>query len=462
LPAPFHLSTAALLPLLEGVLILGLAAFLLTLNGRRRTTNPAAARAFAAMLMAAGMELVSSAFAHGSAHTGHGTTALHWARLVDAFNLLFDPLAILFLALYPRPRLGFSGRRWTAIVVLVIVLLQVTYWLDPSLSATYAYESGQIKIISTGPLAAARLVPTVALLALVFAWDATRASSARRFASLALVSLGFALVQAHASIQRLAGYTASVFGWVDGLAWPTNIWGWLRLAEAASRFPLALAAWLLLLHHVRGQRNEPTRRRAVAIYASALALSSVTAIASLGLLASGRVETFLDANAWILFAWRICMPLFVIFVLVRDQLFDLDVRLRWTIKRSTVAAAYLFVFLTATQVAQNFLDHTMGWAVGGLATALLLVMLAPIQRLAERVASMALPDAKPLSRRTDAERRQLYRDLVESAWLDGSLSLAERRVLDTARHRLRLDATEAAAVEADVLSRLGRRSGRRR
>ncbi|MGQ0535366.1 MAG: hypothetical protein ACT4PT_04765 [Methanobacteriota archaeon] len=89
----------------------------------------------------------------------------------------------------------------------------------------------------------------------------------------------------------------------------------------------------------------------------------------------------------------------------------------------------------------------MGIAAAGL----LVFAIAPLQRVADRVANAAMPGVRAPAERGAAERRALYREHVELAYRDGVVNRDERLQLDLARHQLALTEAEAAAVEREVL-----------
>lgn len=134
----------------------------------------------------------------------------------------------------------------------------------------------------------------------------------------------------------------------------------------------------------------------------------------------------------------------------RGRILDIDVKIRWTVKQSTVAGVFVGVFLVVAQLAQNLLSESLGWAVGGLAAGLLLFALAPVQRLAERVASAALPGVRSVGEMSPDERRAVYRDTARLAWSDGTLSMDERQLLEGLRARLGITPDDALRLEREA------------
>jgi hypothetical protein len=141
------------------------------------------------------------------------------------------------------------------------------------------------------------------------------------------------------------------------------------------------------------------------------------------------------------------------YAILQHQLFDINVKLRFGIKHSTIAAIFIALFVGVQTFVSEFFTDEAGLIGGAIVTAALVFAITPLQRLGDRVAERAVPNARPLSQRTAAERTAFYRALAESAWADGSLTRSERRVLDAARSRLGLDAATAAHIEAKLARR---------
>jgi hypothetical protein len=137
------------------------------------------------------------------------------------------------------------------------------------------------------------------------------------------------------------------------------------------------------------------------------------------------------------------------YAILRHQLLGLDVKVKWTVRRGTLAAVFIGVFLVVTQVAQNYLSQ-YGVLAGGIAAGVLLFALTPLQRFAERVADTAMPDVKAVSEMSGAERLAVYRDAAVQAWEDGTLDRSERALLDRLQKSLRLRPEEAMRVEQDA------------
>lgn len=164
-----------------------------------------------------------------------------------------------------------------------------------------------------------------------------------------------------------------------------------------------------------------------------------------------RIAPLSDAFViWVLPGSAALFSLLLAYGVLRAQLFDIDLRVRWTVSRTTTATVFLAVFFVAAQLAQNFLATAMGWVVGGVAAGLLLFALSPVQRVAERVAATAVPAQRTTPEYLAFRKLEVYKAAVESAYETGGMTDRERQMLDRLRAKLRLEASDAQAIERDV------------
>lgn len=160
------------------------------------------------------------------------------------------------------------------------------------------------------------------------------------------------------------------------------------------------------------------------------------------------------------FATLAFVSLLIIGVL-RSQLFDIDIQLRVTVKRGTIAMIFLAVGLLVASITETYLQQ-FNWLAGGVAAGVMLVALHPLQRFADRVANIAVPDARSHGSLTTEERLALYEEQLRIAWEDGNLSMKERRLLDAVRRRLGIEPGQAANLEASLLQPRRRRPSKAR
>lgn len=211
----------------------------------------------------------------------------------------------------------------------------------------------------------------------------------------------------------------------------------LRAGVASTTMTVLLGgAWLL--HSLRSPHAAMARKAAFVILGIAAIGMIFTAVGLTGL---GGPVRMVGA---VLIAWGI----------LRYQVLDIDVKVRWGLEQSTVASIFIAVFFIVSEGAQEFLGAAASNAwIGIIAAAGLVFFMAPLQRLAERVGARALPDARPAAKMLDVEVRELYEQRLRSAWRDGALTRDERVLLDHLRERLHIPVEDAAAMERQVLAR---------
>lgn len=260
----------------------------------------------------------------------------------------------------------------------------------------------------------------VALVAAVFAlawrWQFTDDAQERR--RLALVS-GPLLV--------FPGFAAGALYVVD-----PGRWLWLALLVA-----VALVGVLWLANTRRGPATRAARNVGLVAFGVLLA-GAVTVAAGAVSGAAGvarLVMTFLLANA-----------------ILRQQLFGLEAKLRFAISKSTIAAVFIAVFFIASEVAQQFFsERTSSTYIGiGIAGTLVFAM-APLQRVAEKLAAKAVPGAPSTSVQVGMASENAYRRAVRLALRDRDLSTKEERELVLLAHDLGLTPAQAFAIRDDVV-----------
>ena len=144
----------------------------------------------------------------------------------------------------------------------------------------------------------------------------------------------------------------------------------------------------------------------------------------------------------------LAVPL-IAYGILRTQLFDIDLRIRWTIKQSTLAGIFVAVFYLVTEGADRLFASELGNWIGLLASALLVFFLAPLQRFAERVAAIAMPNTQNTPEYAAYKKLQVYQAALDEALL-GGISEKERALLNHLRESLHIDPSDAAAIESDL------------
>jgi hypothetical protein len=145
----------------------------------------------------------------------------------------------------------------------------------------------------------------------------------------------------------------------------------------------------------------------------------------------------------------IYVPL-VAYGVLRVQLFDVDLRLKRTLKRSTVAATFVATFFVVSELAGDYLSSQFGTVLGILCTGALVFMFEPIQRAAERLSNAAMPNTLDTPEYESFRKLQVYESALHAALEDGHISERQRRVLNSMMGSMGVDANVAERLENDI------------
>lgn len=136
--------------------------------------------------------------------------------------------------------------------------------------------------------------------------------------------------------------------------------------------------------------------------------------------------------------------------LLRFHVFDFDLRVKRSLRRSIVTAVFVVLVIAATQIVENVSNDTFGLVGGALAAGVALFALRPIERVAARIADGAMPSVHDTEEYRLVRKRDVYRAAWESALADGIVTDKERRVLATLQDKLGLTALDALAAEEEA------------
>jgi len=145
----------------------------------------------------------------------------------------------------------------------------------------------------------------------------------------------------------------------------------------------------------------------------------------------------------------LAVPL-IAYGILRSHLFDIDLRIRWTIKQSTLATIFVTLIFLISEGADRLLSAELGNFAGLLAAAVVVFFLAPLQRFAESVATVAMPNTKNTPEYTTFRKMQVYEEAVSEAHYEGGISEKERALLIRLRDSLGISETDADAIEGEL------------
>ena len=140
----------------------------------------------------------------------------------------------------------------------------------------------------------------------------------------------------------------------------------------------------------------------------------------------------------------------LVYGILKAHLFDIELKLKWAIKQSTVAAFFVGVFFVVSQTSATFLSQQFGNALGILMAAVLMLALRPLERVAATVANAAMPRTQPTAEYESFKKLQMYMAALEAAYEDGEPSPKKLKMLHELRTSLDIAPLDAQRLEADV------------
>jgi len=146
----------------------------------------------------------------------------------------------------------------------------------------------------------------------------------------------------------------------------------------------------------------------------------------------------------------IAFVLLLSYGILKVQLFDIDLRIKRGIRRSTVAAVFVATFLVVEQFVQNYFTGQFGLLLGALAAGLMLFGLGHIRRFAETLANHAMPDVSATPEYVAYRKLEVYRAAFEGLFADAVVNDKERATLDRLRSKLAIRPADALAIENQV------------
>lgn len=148
-------------------------------------------------------------------------------------------------------------------------------------------------------------------------------------------------------------------------------------------------------------------------------------------------------------------PMVLAYAILRFQVLDIEMRLKVTIRKATVLAIFIAVFVMATELADSLLSDRFGMVVGAAATTALVLAIRPIERAAARVADAAMPRVDGSAEYDTYRRFEIYRAALEAGYEDMQITARERAVLERLRSELAISDADASRLEEALRVRLG-------
>lgn len=203
------------------------------------------------------------------------------------------------------------------------------------------------------------------------------------------------------------------------------------------------------------------RRQQALAYVFAFGAIDVGALlAILAQVAPSRIGVAYWPLIWLSRVLFFAAPILIGYALLKWQLFDIDLRLKFALGRGTIAATFLLVFFVGSQLAEAFAVRFIGgqgWVVGAVAAGLLLFALSPLQRLGRTVAEHAMPSVQDTAEYRVFRKHEVYRATVGEMFSDKRLTVKERRAMDRLRETLKIAPQVADRIESEIRQRMARK-----
>lgn len=134
---------------------------------------------------------------------------------------------------------------------------------------------------------------------------------------------------------------------------------------------------------------------------------------------------------------------------LRVQLFDLELKIKFAIRNSTVAAVIAGAFFVGSELLESFIP-VEGTLLGLLAAGVIVALLRPVHRFAERLASGLMPGVEDSPEYLDVRKREVYVAALEGALEHGEITERERSILRRLADNLEISGELAASLEREV------------
>ncbi len=387
------------------------------------------------------------------------TESLVWIRVGSAFYIGFAMITavavIYFVLVYPKRWSGLPRQSFIQVgILLLTIILAVAVWIRPDLANPTGSPDGTgvVDVVIwafSSPTSPIGFGPTLldfvmAGSAFFLVRDYLMAEPGRGRDTLRLVALGF-FAPASCSCM-VAGLLLKTQA---GIPPPTNP-SLFNMIEMGLFGGWALLLLVILVYLVVSRRTRVSGQRGARIFLAVVLIA--TAVGMSTALVSDLENRIISINAMLAF-WSTLGAALVAHGVMRLNLFDIDVRFKVTMRRSTVAAIFVAFYFLVSEISATWFGNVVGsdyWGIAG--AAVLLLALHPIQSMAKRLANRLMPSAQPLRDLDQSKQLEFYRQQVDLMWMDGNLSLTDRKVLANLRSHLGLDPETAEAVELEVIA----------
>lgn len=140
------------------------------------------------------------------------------------------------------------------------------------------------------------------------------------------------------------------------------------------------------------------------------------------------------------------------YAVLRTQLFDIDLKIKFALKQSTVGAVFAVGFFVGSELLEEIVP-VRGTLLGLLVSGAIVLVLHPVQRFAEAVSDRLMGGVSHAPEYIRGRKREVYRAAVEGALEDGAVTVRERAILAHLREELGITEVVARNLERQVANR---------
>jgi len=137
------------------------------------------------------------------------------------------------------------------------------------------------------------------------------------------------------------------------------------------------------------------------------------------------------------------------YAVLRIQLFDIDLKLKFALEKSTIGALIAAGFFVGSEILERLLP-VEGAILGLLVAGGVVLLLRPVQHFAEGLADRLMPGVQDTPGYIDLRKGEVYRAALEGAVEDGVMTRRERAMLDRLRVQLGIGPDEALRMEQEM------------
>jgi hypothetical protein len=230
-----------------------------------------------------------------------------------------------------------------------------------------------------------------------------------------------------------------------GTAFIPILWVWATMWIAGLSFSISA---------LRNSRTEIGRRQA-RMYLFAFGFRDIGFV--LSVLAFTVVPPTYDRFHWMFVAFPSTLLVYyplVAWGILQYQLFDIELRLKRGLQRSLVASALASGFFVLSYTLEQLIEVN-SFVLGLVIAAGVTVVFQPLHRAAGRLTDRMMPGVEESAPYLSDRRRDVYRNAVEAALLDGEVTDRERAILEQLQNSLGILPIEADEIEVSAATALG-------